>query len=56
MENKLTKLEDVIAISKFETMNHSLTDPLTDRGRCKEMLSHLKIKKIPDFPENFRKI
>ena len=29
-----------------ETMNHSLTHwptyPLTDRGRCKEMLSHLK--------------
>ena len=28
--NKLAKLGDAIAISKSETMNHSLTD----RGRC----------------------
>ena len=27
--NKLPKLGDAIAISKSETMNHSLTDPLT---------------------------
>ena len=38
--NKLAKLGDAIAISKSETMNHSLTD----RGRCKDMLSHLEIK------------
>ena len=29
--NKLAKLGDAIAISKSETLNHSLTDPLTDR-------------------------
>ena len=29
LSNKLTKLGDAIAISKSETMNHSLTDPLT---------------------------
>ena len=28
-KNKLSKLGDAIAISKSETMNHSLTDPLT---------------------------
>ena len=33
-ENKLANLVDAIAISKSETMNDSLTDPLTDRGRC----------------------
>ena len=32
--NKLAKLGDAIAISKSETINHSLTDPLTDRGTC----------------------
>ena len=36
--NKLAKLRDAIAISKSET----IPDPLTDRGRCQEMLSHLK--------------
>ena len=30
---KQNKLGDAIAISKSETINHSLTDPLTDRGR-----------------------
>ena len=37
-DNKLAKLGDAIAISKSETMK----DSLTDRGRCSEMLSHLK--------------
>ena len=33
--NKLEKLGDAIAISKSETINHSLlTDPLNDRGSC----------------------
>ena len=32
--NKLAKLGDAIAISKSETMNHSLTHPLTYMGRC----------------------
>ena len=36
--NKFAKLGDAIAISKSETITH----PLTDRGRCQEMLSHLK--------------
>ena len=31
-----------IYISKSETINDPLTDPLTDRGNCKEMLLHLK--------------
>ena len=34
-ENKLPKLGDAIAISNLKLwMTHSLTDPLTDRGRC----------------------
>ena len=32
--NKLAKLGDAIAFSKSETINHSLIDPLTDRGNC----------------------
>ena len=32
--NKLAKLGDAIAISKSETVTHSLTDWTTDRGRC----------------------
>ena len=32
--NKLTKFKDAIAISKSETITHSLTHSLTDRGRC----------------------
>ena len=34
--NKLAKLRDAIAISKSETVTHSLTDPLTGVGarRC----------------------
>ena len=32
--NKLAKLGDAKAISESETINHSLTQPLTDRGRC----------------------
>ena len=31
--NKLAKLGDAIAISKSETINDPLTDPLTDRGK-----------------------
>ena len=34
MCNKLAKLGDAIAISKSETINDSVTDPLTDRDRC----------------------
>ena len=49
-KQRKAKLGDVIAISKSETrsITHSLVrfpDPLTDRGRCQEMLSHL-IKKV----------
>ena len=33
-KNKLAKLRDAIAISESETITHSLTHPLTDRGRC----------------------
>ena len=33
-QNKLAKLGDAIAIFKFEIITHSLTDPLTDGGRC----------------------
>ena len=43
-QNKLTKLGDARAISKYETITDWLTDPLTDRGRCSEMLLHLKTK------------
>ena len=32
--NKLAKLGDAIAIFKSETVTHSLTDTLTDGGRC----------------------
>ena len=34
LSNKLAKLGDAIAISKSETINDPLADPLTDRGRC----------------------
>ena len=42
VSNKLAKLGDAIAISKSETITDPLIHPLTDRGRCYEMLSHLK--------------
>ena len=49
--NKLAKLVDAIAISKSETVTDSLTDPLTDRGNCWQMLSHLKIFLLTTEPK-----
>ena len=46
-KNKLAKLGDAIAISNLKlSPTDSLTDSPTDRGRCKEMLSQLKIQEI----------
>ena len=41
-KNKLASSVNAIAISEIWNFQ-SLTDSLTDRGRCKEMLSHLKM-------------
>ena len=43
--SKLAMLGVAIVISKSETIN----DPLTDRGNCQEMLSHLKTRKSWDI-------
>ena len=39
--SKLAKLRDAIPISISETIDDSLTDPLTERVRCKAMLGRL---------------
>ena len=47
--NKLAKLGDAIAIIAInDPLTHSLTD--TGRGRCWEMLSHLKWGILPSCP------